>query len=94
MSTATKSSQIPAPGGAWIWIRKAARILAGGASVRRQGQDILRIAETAPHLLQDAGFTRSEVPGTGIVIWQRDKVRVTIHPAYGGATRVSVEILD
>ncbi len=45
------------------WMRKDGPLLGHEDEVRaRTAQDLLRLAETSPHLLEDIGFT--EAPGT------------------------------
>lgn len=68
------------------WIRKAAQHLAQRRQDRQMRRDLARIAQTAPHLLADAGFA----PGGPANSWHRDGLRGTNHQAPDRAPQVTV----
>ncbi len=75
-TTGPHSVALPAPGRAWI--RKAVQDLSRWHATRRMRRDLIRIAETAPHLLPDAGFEPQETPDKQTRNWHREGVCVTL----------------
>ncbi len=77
MQPATRLHPLPRTTNGTNWIRKAAQHLTQWRQDRQMRRDFARIAQTAPHLLADAGFA----PEGAANIWHRDGLRVTIRQA-------------
>ncbi|MBY6120882.1 hypothetical protein [Mameliella alba] len=86
MQTTTSLRPVSLPAGDSHWISKAARFLTQWHRDRQMRRDLARIAETAPHLLADAGFA----PGRTRKSWHRDGLHITIRQAPGQPPQVTV----